>query len=103
MRTREFVFHLITLTIPFRYGLNVFSGMAESNAFLSDRVTEAMRIMKILSHEEAMGKSNMSKSLSTYQRHLLKVDNTPESLSASPFKEVRLPYLYLTSTTDKHF
>jgi len=66
----------------------VFAGMAESNAFLSDRVTEAMRIMKLLSHEEAMGKSNMGRTLKTYQKHLLKIDGSPASLAASPFKEV---------------
>lgn len=66
-----------------RYGLNVFKGMAESNAFLSDRVTEAMRILKVISHEEAAGKSCLHRRLKSYQRYLMRMDEAD-----SPYRHV---------------
>lgn len=66
-----------------RYGLNVFKGMAESNAFLSNRVTEAMRIMKVIEHEEATGKSSIHRNLRSYQRYLMRMDQAD-----SPFRHV---------------
>ena len=46
-----------------RYGLNVFKGMAEAGAFLSDRVMEAVQVMKNIEREEMQGRLSVHKIL----------------------------------------
>ena len=66
------------------YGINVFTGMAEANSFLSERVTQALRIMKRIRHEETKGNANFRRSLRAYQKHLLATED-PKSCDRAIF------------------
>lgn len=57
------------------YGMSVFVGMAESNSFLSQRVTQAMDIMRRIEHREKQEGAQIGHGLRTYRRHLLELDN----------------------------
>ena len=57
------------------YGAGVFVGMAESNSFLSERVTQAMEIMQKLSQEERRSGSGIGRGLRAYCNKLLDPGN----------------------------
>ena len=57
------------------YGMSVFVGMAESNSFLSQRVTQAMETMRRVEHKEKQRELSLGQGLRTYRKHLLELDN----------------------------
>ena len=63
--------HLLGKAIE--YGVSVFKGMAESNMFLSNRVTQAMEIMSKISLSERVGEVNFCRGMKIYQRNLLEL------------------------------
>ena len=74
------------------YGSGVFVGMAESNSFLSQRVTQAMQIIHKLSHEERRDGYGIGRGLATYQRRLLDTGNprSPDRLTLmNPYDRAR--------------
>ena len=70
------------------YGVSVFEGMVESNAFLSMRVTQALDIINRVSIETKAGRLKLFESLETYQKYLINMQEVDPVLF-NPYDRAR--------------